>query len=275
MADGDGGAAAIEQIFSDGAQPPAEPRPETPPEPAEEFQAGRVPKAFYREDGKHDYDGLSKSWFDTRAALAQQQARVRELEEAAKGSDLPWEQYHADFDWDTVQQAAPNAYKGGGADNEAAMSLLRRLHAAGVSKEKASAAVNGYYADLEKVLGEAPTPQERRAQALAAHGANGPAMEAEVKTWLQSRAANGGFSEAETDLLRGIAHSGTGLGLLHKLSRANGSTPPPSPTRTGPGPELDPNRAEADIREALRLPDDEWRKRRKSVLAQAKELWGE
>ena len=235
-------------------------------EPPEQFQAGRLPKQFAREDGKHDYDGLSKSWFDTRAALSAQQARVKELEGQLRTTDEPWEAYSGDFDWDAVKERAPNAYTGGGADNDAAMSLLRRLHDAGVPKSKAAKAVADYYADLDKIVGETPAEDEQRKAAVSHLGTNGPAMAQEVRTALESRAAATPFKDDELEVLDAMTRSGPGLSILWRLTRAGASSAPP--TASGNVVQLrDPETLKAEARKGLGVSDEDWRKNKYAAIA--------
>ena len=206
--------------------PPEGTPPTEAPEAPETYVQGRVPKAFFRSDGNHDYDGLAKSWFDTRSAYQSAQARIKELE-AAGGAPEEWEAYAAAMDWDAVRERAPNAYVGGGAENRAAMSLLKRLHEQGVPSAKAKVLVGDYYEDLHGLLPEVKDEAERRKEAIGALGPNGPAIADEVKTWLTSQHAVRPFTEHQLAALKQMTLDGTALSLLQRLSRQGASTVPP------------------------------------------------
>ena len=265
---------AIAKLFGSGE----EAKPETPETTAagdgsggvelpEQYQEGRVPKQFHREDGKHDYEGMTKSWFELRKGHAEQSARVKELEGQLRTTDEPWEAYSGDFDWEAVKQRAPNAYLGGEAENEAAMSLLKHLHVAGVPKAKAAKAVADYYADLDKLVGQIPTEEEQRKAAVGHLGVNGAQMAQEVQTWLTSRSSVKPFPEDELRELGRLTRSGPGLSLLWQFMRSgtNGSGPP---TGQGTGsPVVDPEKERVEARRGLGVSDEEWKTNRAAAIA--------
>ena len=198
-------------------------------EAPEVYVEGRVPKAFYREDGQHDIAGLSKSWFDTRSAYQSAQARIKELEKAAaEGAPEAWEGYAGKLDWDAVAKRAPNAYLGGGDENTAAMALLRRAHEAGMPLSKAQSFVEGYYEDLNGLVPEHRPDEERLKDAVGSLGPNGPAIAQEVQGWLESQHAKQPFTEHQLGVLKQMTHDGTALSLLQRLARQGTSAAPPA-----------------------------------------------
>ena len=255
------------------AEPPAAPEtPETSAvgdtpvvEPPEEYQPGRVPRQFFKDDGKHDYEGLTKSWFELRQGHAQQSARVKELERQLSTTDEPWEAYSGDFDWDAVKQRAPNAYLGGSEDNEAAMSLLRRFHEAGLPKAKAAKAVGDYYADLDKLVGETPSVADQRKAAVAHLGTNGATMAQEVQTFLESRNAVKPFTPDEMAALELMTRSGPALSILWQLSRRSASGAPPTAAEASAITDPEVERAEAN--RALGVSDKEWQANKAAIIA--------
>ena len=263
---------AIANLF-DGGENPSTDTPDTTAagdtttvEVPEQYEAGRLPKQFHREDGKHDYEGLTKSWFELRKGHSEQSARVKELERQVSTMDEPWEAYSGDFDWESVKQRAPNAYTGGGADNEAAMSLLRQLHGAGLPKAKAAKAISDYYADLDKMVGETPSEAEQRKAAVASLGTNGPTMAREVQTFLESRAAVNPFSEDEMRVLGSMTRSGPALSILWRLSRQGASTSPPGSaegvTRT-----VDPEQEKLEAVKGFQVSDEDWHRNKDAIIA--------
>ena len=271
---------AISALFSTDATPaPEAPTTQaagdTPPvvEPPEQFQAGRLPKQFHREDGQHDYDGLTKSWFELRQGHAAQSARVKELERQLSTTDEPWESYSGDFDWDAVKQRAPNAYLGGEADNQAAMSLLKRFHEAGLPKAKAAKAVGDYYADLDGMVGTTPTEVEQRKSAVAYLGPNGGTMAQEVQAFLESRAAVKPFSDEELATLGQMTRSGPALSILWQLSRRHTGAPPPSAVEASTV--TDPETERREAAKMLGVDEATWQRDKAAILARFNRAYGE
>ena len=248
---------------------------DTPPvvEPPEQFQAGRLPKQFHREDGNHDYDGLSKSWFELRQGHAAQSARVKELERQLSTTEEPWESYSGDFDWDAVKQRAPNAYLGGESDNQAAMALLQRLHEAGVPKAKAAKAVGDYYAALDGLVGETPSAVEQRKAAVAYLGPNGSTMAQEVQTFLESRAAVKPFSDDEMETLGRMTRSGPALSILWQLSRRSAGASPPSTVEAATV--ADPETEKAEAAKMLGVDEATWQRDKAAIIARFNRAYGE
>ena len=251
----EGAQGAIGALFGQGTPQP-EGGGETPPEGQQEapegYVEGRVPKAFYREDGNHDYNGLAKSWFDTRSAYQASQARIKELEAAAV-SEAPeaWEGYSQKLDWEAVRARAPNAYLGGGADNEAAMALLRRAHEQGMPLSKAQAFVESYYEDLNGLVPEVKSDEDRLKAAVGALGPNGPAIAREVQSWLESQHGKQAFTAEQLQVLKQMTHDGTALSLLQRLARQGGSTVPPTSLPGTGGTQVDPKARRAEIEKRL------------------------
>ena len=264
---------AIGALFGQNA-PQGAPEGGTPPEGQQEapesYVAGRVPKAFYREDGKHDIDGLSKSWFDTRSAYQSAQARIKELESAAaEGAPEAWEGYSQKLDWDAVAKRAPNAYLGGGADNQAAMALLKRAHEQGMSLNKAQAFVEAYYEDLNGLVPERQSDEDRLKAAVGSLGPNGPVIAQEVRTWLESEHSQRAFTQDQLVVLKQMTHDGTAMSLLQRLMRQGGSAPPPNALPGSAGTTADPKARKAEIeRELGELSDAEFSRRMPELRAE-------
>ena len=201
----------------------------TPTEPVEEYVEGRMPKAFHREDGNHDIEGLKKSWFETRKSHDLLKARLKELEKSA--ADVPaWDAWAAEIDWKAVAEGAPNAYlvPEEGQENRAAMSLARRLHEQGIPTAKANAALANYYADLNAIMPEAKTAEDLRKAAVAYQGPNGQSVMDEVKTGLASRAAKRAWSKEEMTVLDSMLSNGPAVAVLHQLIRTSAGAAPPN-----------------------------------------------
>ena len=244
--------------------------PETPAEPAEQYVPGRVPKAFYREGGDHDYDGLSKSWFDTRSAYETAQARIRELEGAQEKMPETFESYAKEMDWKAVAEKAPKAYKGSAEDgtNKAALSLLKRAYENGVPMAKARAMVTDFYADLDEFMPDPIAPEEARKSAVGYLGPNGASMEAEVKEWLVSREARKPFTAPEQAVLAQMVRNGPALSLLWEFTRSAGAAAPPGGVEHMSSAIKDP---EVEKREATKLlgtlDDAEWHRNKDAIVA--------
>ena len=167
-----GGPESIAALFGGDPPPTGENTPpegdRTPPETPEEYVPGRVPKQFHRADGKHDYEGMAKSWFDTRKEHDLAKARIKELE-GAQDQVPGWEEYAGAVDWDEVAKKAPNAYvkPAEGQDNPAATAMLRRLHEGGMPPARAKKFVEDYYSDLSGMIPERKPPEELRKSAIA------------------------------------------------------------------------------------------------------------
>ena len=248
--------------------------PEGQPEAPETFQEGRVPKAFYREDGNHDYNGLAKSWFDTRSAYQASQARIKELEAAAaEGAPEAWEGYSQKMDWEAVKARAPNAYLGGGADNEAAVALLRRIHEQGVPLSKAQSLVEAYYEDLNGLVPEHKPDDERLKAAVGSLGPNGPAIAQEVQGWLETQHAKQAFTPEQLGVLKQMTHDGTALSLLQRLARQGASTVPPTGLPGTTAATVDPKARRAEIERMLgELDDAEFAKQMPALRAEWESL---
>ena len=268
---------AISALF--GQQPPqGTPPGDTPPtgqqEAPETYVEGRVPKAFYRDDGQHDYNGLTKSWFDTRSAYQSAQARIKELEAAAvAAAPESWEGYSQKFDWDAVAQRAPNAYLGGGDENTAAVALLKRVHEAGVPLAKASELVGAYYEDLNGLVPEHKPDAERLKDAVGSLGPNGPAIAQEVQSWLETQHATQPFTEHQLGVLKQMTHDGTALSLLQRLARQGASASPPTSLPGTGGATVDPKARRLEIERKLgSLSDAEFAAQKEALQAEWESL---
>ena len=266
---------AIGALFGQ-QQPQGAPEGETPAEGQQEapetYVAGRVPKAFYREDGAHDYEGMTKSWFDTRSALQTAQARVKELEAASAGlAPEQWEAYAKQLDWDAVASRAPNAYLGGGEENQAAMALLRRVHEQGMPLNKAQAFVEAYYEDLNALVPEHKSDDERLKAAVGSLGPNGPSIAQEVQRWLETQHSASAFTDGQLAVLRQMTHDGTALSLLQRLARQGGSAAPPTATGLADTKAVDPKAEQVEVRKLLGTLDEaEWTRNKAAILARAR-----
>ena len=247
---------------------------EAPREEVELYVEGRLPKQFHRDDGKHDIDGLSKSWFDLRRGHAEQSARVKELEKQLRTSDEPWEAYSADIDWESLKEKAPKAYLGGEVENKPVMALLHRMHQAGIGKDVSRKVLAEYYADLDGMVEAPKTPEERRAEAVRYLGVNGEAMAREVRTWLETQSRARPFTDDVMGVLGGMLQSGPALHFLHELARGGRSTAPPS-GRPEIASNADPERERVEARKALGVSDEEWRKNKTAILARYRQAYGE
>ena len=263
---------AIATLFGDQPAPAApETQEGTPPaedalEEVLDAQGVKIPKQFYREDGKHDIAGLAASWTDLRKGHAAGQARIKELEASLRTTDEPWEQYSRDFNYEGLKEAAPNAYTGADGEDELVMSLMRQLHEAGVPRDRARQAVAGYYGDMEKMIGPQPTDEQRRAKAAASLGRYGDEMVREVRTYLETRHAEKAFSEDELAVVGKMLQSGPALSFLHSMI-SNGRPSAPPSTRPGITTVADPERAKREALEGLAADNEEWSKNRKEILA--------
>ena len=267
-ATGGGDAAQIDNLFgdkpADTEQQPTDAQVELP----EVYQEGRVPKAFYREDGNHDINGLSKSWHDTRQALAARDARIKELEQGQ--AELPgWDEYAKLMGWDAVREAAPNSFQEG--TEAAGEALLRRMHQAGVPADKASEAIKGYFSDLDGLIGEVPSDADLRKAAVAHLGVQGTAMAADVSNWIKTQHTTQAFSDDELAVLGKMAQNGPALGLLWKLSRAGARSAAPPSEGGGVTTMTDP---EQEKREALKqlgtLDTKDWQRNGAAYIARAR-----
>ena len=262
---------AINALF--GSTPPAEP-PAEPPKSDEgdgEWRPGYVPKAFRAEDGTlRSMDELTKSWYDGRQHITTLSARVKELEAAgAAGVSETFEQYHQAMDWDALAEKAPNAYRGGGAENQAAMGLLQALHNAGVPDAKAHAAVAEYYTTLNGMVPEVKDEETLRKEAVAHLGPNGTSMAEEVKGFLQAKARQHPFNEQEMEVIGQMVNYGPGLSVLWQLSRQAGSTAPPTATGAADTRAVDPEQAKKDVfRKLGTLDEAQWAANKDAIIAE-------
>ena len=240
-----GGPEDVAKLFNPEApaDPPQGGGDGTPADPPEEYVVGRVPKQFYREDGKHDIEGLVKSWFDTKKDRDGLAAQVKQAQ--ADAGDMPtFEAYNAEIDWDAIRKSAPNAWLlPEGEENKAATALVQRLHQQGVPVAKAKAAVASYWQDLNAMTPARKSADELRQAAVAHLGPNGAAMMDEVKNGLASRASKRAWTEGEMAEIRGLLLSGPGTSLLHQLLRTGGSAAPPNTTSTAPVQTVEQERA--------------------------------
>ena len=268
----------ISALFGEGAATTPRGEGETPPteaaEAPETYIEGRVPKAFYREDGKHDYNGLSKSWFDTRSAYQTAQARIKELEAAAaESAPEAWEGYSGKFDWDAVGTRAPNAYLGGDEENRAAMALLRRVHEQGVPLAKAQALVESYYEDLNGLVPERQSDEDRLKAAVGSLGPNGPAIASEVQAWLAGQHARQAFSTDQLEVLKQMTHDGTALSLLQRLARQGTSTAPPATLPGTHAEKVDPAARRAELEKRMgAMTDAEFAAQKDALEAEWRQL---
>ena len=267
----------ISALFGEGATHPkgeGTSPPTEAPEPPETYVEGRVPKAFYREDGQHDYNGLSKSWFDTRSAYQTAQARIKELEAAAaESAPEAWEAYAAKLDWEAVKARAPNAYLGGGDENTAAMALLRRLHEQGMPLTKAQAFTEAYYEDLNGLVPERRSDDERLKAAVGSLGPNGPAIASEVQSWLAGQHARQAFSTDQLEVLKQMTHDGTALSLLQRLARQGASTAPPGALPGMETEKVDPAARRAELERRMgAMSDTEFAAQKDALEAEWRQL---
>ena len=265
-----GGATAIDALFDGKAPaPPPESTGGAPADPPEQFQVGRVPKPFYREDGNHDYDGLSKSWFDTRDSYERAKTRISELEKAAaEGVPEAFEAYAAGMDWAAVKERAPNAYVSDEEENAAATALLRRAHQHGIPLAKARAMIGDYYEDLNGMVGAPKDAAEVRRDVLQYLGPNGQQQLSEVQEFLKSRAAVKPFNAEEMDVIGQMLSSGVATSLLWQLSRSGASTMPPGNGMVDTGTRVDPEREKQEAAKMLgTLDPQEWQKNKAEAIA--------
>ena len=267
---------SIDNIFGNSTPPEENKDPgATPPEESksEEWRPGWVPSDYADAEGKLDpakLDSLVKSWYDGRQHVTTLNARIKEIE-AAANAHVPeqFEEYAKTMDWEALQKRAPNAYLGGGEENRAAMALLEHAHKHGIPPAKAHALIGDYYETLNGIVPEVKDADTLRKEAIAHLGPNGSAMNAEVASWLKSKAATNAFNEEEVGVIKQLASYGPGLSLLWRLSREGGSTAPPSSTGSA-STHVDPEQEKREATKGLAASEADWARNKHALIARWK-----
>ena len=202
--------------------PPAESKGEAPPEPGD--RPAWAPEQFYK-DGAVQTEALANSWRETRAELTRSQ---QALAEAKKGvPELPEtpDEYWDTMDWTKIEAEAPNAFAVAPADGQDVMDLMSAMHAAGVPREQAQKALEGYYLRSNEHLDPPQTADERIKAAIEGQGTLGQQVWKNTLTWVEDRASRGLLDKDEQAVIAHLAQSAPGLKTLHNLIRAQGGPP--------------------------------------------------
>ena len=211
-----------------------------------------VPENFWKE-GQLDARGMAQSWKDGRAEVTRVQQRLKDLEKAASGGDLPKtaEEYWRDQEWGEIEKRAPNAWSlASGNEQKDMRALLTAAHRNGVAPDRARAILADYLELMEPNISPmlSKSPEERRKAAEAGQGVHGPEVAKRVYEGLKAAEQSQEFTDEQVQLLEGLTQSATGLGLLYRLVQRGGGGPP---ANTGNG-YLDVGSEEADLRKFMR-----------------------
>ena len=279
----DGGqAAAIEAMFSGQPAPTGEQRTDDPtttaagggaptppvdPNTDDAWTEGYVPKSFRNEAGEFNgnQDAVFKSWMDGRQRISQLEKQIADAAKAAP--PLPSaDEYVAGMDWEALKAKAPNAYVGGEAENPVVVNLLKQLHAAGLTQDKAHETVLGYLGSLNEHVGEQKDEATARAEALAHLGPNGPQIAEQVKARILTLAGRQAIPDAQMAVLGQMMLNGPALALLDRLTAYGGSVAPPGASTITV---IDQDKAKADARKKLgTLSAEDWAKNKERYIAE-------